>query len=254
MCIISGPVTSVNSTKLLCLPSKNRKRQLTIYSNKVMTQEANIMCLPVPNPHSVNFEQVPKDIFVQCEDSFDYMLSRSDDSDDDIDDLPIISHGSYEVVLLHSMKHFGRIPAKFNILTSEVIHFLQQSYTSEFGLLLCRLKEGYADYEPFAYSHDIQSNGSLFFPTKHYHVHSTNHSNVGSTNVDKYAYDWDHDIYSICTDVKQHSSPRKRIQSKNNICWDDIPTEFQLGSDMSMRCNEIVDKYLNVDIQMPIVY
>ena len=52
MCIISGPVLSVNSTKILCLPSRNGKRQLTVYSNAVATPDSNAMCLPVPTPKS----------------------------------------------------------------------------------------------------------------------------------------------------------------------------------------------------------
>ena len=65
MSIISGPVLSVNSTKILCLPSHNGKRQLTVYSNFVATPSENAICLPVPTPHSVKFEYIPNDIFTQ---------------------------------------------------------------------------------------------------------------------------------------------------------------------------------------------
>jgi hypothetical protein len=76
MCIISGPVISVNSTKILALPSNDGTRQLTVYRNAVATPESNAMCLPCPNPETIEFESVPKDIFSQCSSSFGFRMTR----------------------------------------------------------------------------------------------------------------------------------------------------------------------------------
>ena len=291
MCIISGPVLSVNSTKILVLPSKNGRRQLTVYRNAVATPDSNAMCLPVPNPHSVKFETVPKDIFTQCSQSFarkELTLSARSWSGNTRSALPILSHGSYEVVLVPSMNDCDRIPSSFTTLTEDVIAFLQRSYPAEFGIVLCRLKKGNSDYEPFAYSHDIQANGNLFAPTKHYHVGDSNQNTfVDQTNNSggwqsmfgqsltgapmmssgsmsryipdpifvnhKVADDWDHELYSAYTDPREHDSKTKQLHYQNAIRWSEMPADYQYGNTISMRCKEIVGEYPNKDIQMTIV-
>jgi hypothetical protein len=315
MSIISGPVLSVNSTKILCLPSRNGKRQLTVYSNAVVTALAkqdgpwakqdspwakqdgpwakqdgpsvNALCLPVPTPHSVKFEHVPNDIFTQCHNSFDirtpkgaatYGISLTSSKRGMI---PIQFHGSYEVILVPSLGDIDRIPPRFTILTREVIEFLNASYPINFGIILCKLKNGAVDYEPFAYSHDIQANTQLFFPTKHYHIHNESQTKeyddeeVGwsngfgnsllggnmmgllSRNMPKlvntrFADDWDHEIYSAGTPVWCHESSKKGMRNTNAINWNQIPADFQLGPSTVLRCKEIVGHSANVDIEMPV--
>jgi hypothetical protein len=286
MCIISGPVLSVNSTKILCLPSKSGKRQLTVYSNAVATPDSNAMCLPVPTPKSVKFERVPKDIFKQCENSFDIRMPRgaatlglSRSTNSVKGHLPIQSHGSYEVVLVPSLNDISRVPPHFTRLSSEVIEFLNASYPVNFGIILCKLKRGSTEYEPFAYSHDIQPNTQLYFPTKHYHVHNQNEKPHGedeeagwssgfggsllggsmmgllSRNMPKivntrFADDWDHEIYSAGTPVWCHESHKKGMRSTNAINWSQMPVDFQLGPSAVLRCKEIVGHGANVDIEM----
>lgn len=291
MCIISGPVLSVNSTKILALPSKNGKRQLTVYRNAVATPESNAMCLPVPNPNSVKFEHIPKDIFKQCSNSFDIRLSHrfsdglapaSLSMKSAKSTLPVQFHGSYEVVLVPSMDDLDRVPTHFTTLTSEVVEFLKASYPTNFGVLLCKLKKGSADYEPFAYSHDIQANDQLFFPTKHYHFHDPQNlwanseepgwasAFVGSllggdlmglpgrkmpqiVNT-RFADDWDHEIYSAQTPTWCHESSKKVMKSTNEISWSDMPNDFSFGPSLVMRCKEMIGHGSNIDLEMPIVY
>lgn len=293
MCIISGPVLTVNSTKILALPSRSGKRQLTVYRNAVATPDSNAMCLPVPNPTSVKFEKVPKDIFKQCSSSFDYgrmTLSAEGGYSRSRGYLEVQSHGSYDVILVPSMDDIDRIPPTFTTLSPEVVKFLTTSYPSTFGIVLCKLKKGSSDYEPFAYSHDIQENKQLFFPTKHFHVHTVSNTsnttkrgesawdsgfgpllgedspswgfpfntasllgkntpNVVSTH---FADDWDHEIYSAQTPAWCHES-NKMMKNTNEIKWSDMPSEFNLGSSLSLRCKEMVGHGANIDIEMPIV-
>ena len=294
MSIISGPVLSVNSTKILCLPSRNGKRQLTVYSNAVVTALAkqdgpsvNALCLPVPTPHSVKFEYVPNDIFTQCHNSFDirtpkgaatYGISLTSSKRGMI---PIQFHGSYEVILVPSLGDIDRIPPRFTILTREVIEFLNASYPINFGIILCKLKNGAVDYEPFAYSHDIQANTQLFFTTKHYHVHNESQTKeyddeeVGwsngfgnsllggnmmgllSRNMPKlvntrFADDWDHEIYSAGTPVWCHENSKKGMRTTNAINWNQMPADFQLGPSTVLRCKEVIGHSANVDIEMPV--
>jgi hypothetical protein len=287
MCIISGPVLSVNSTKILALPSKNGKRQLTVYRNAVATPESNTMCLPVPNPNSVKFENIPKEIFKQCSKSFDIRFARgfsdgltpaSLSMNASRSTLQVQSHGSYEVVLVPSMDDLDRVPIHFITLTSEVVEFLKASYPTNFGVLLCKLKKGSADYEPFAYSHDIQANDQLFFPTKHYHVHNktvTYYEEPGWTGAfggsllggdliglpgrkmpqivnTRFADDWDHEIYSAQTPTWCHESSKKVMKGRNEISWSDMPSDFSFGPSLVMRCKEMVGHSANIDIEMPI--
>ena len=280
MCIISGPVKSVNSTKILVLPSRNGTRQLTVYSNVVATPNSNAMCLPVPNPSSVKFERVPKDIFTQCANSFIINNGASKRGS-----LPIISHGSYDVILVPSMNDIERIPRHFTILTKDVVEFLRASYPENFGIVLCKLKNGAQEYEPFAYSHNLLPNGQLFFPTKHYHSHVDSNvlnqqqdedddddsgwaASFGQTMLGKaftlpgktmpkvvnnrIADDWDHEIYTVCTPIWCHDSKKKVMSGGNQIKWNLMPYEFQLSPNLPLRCKEIVGQATNVDIEMPV--
>lgn len=282
MCVISGPVISVNSTKILCLPSKNGTRQLTVYRNAVATPESNAMCLPCPNPATIEFESVPKDIFSQCSSSFGFRMARgtlSAAGGSNSKSLPILSHGSYEVVIVPSMNHFSEIPEGFATLTPEVVSFLRGAYPPHFGVVLCKLKKGSTDYEPFAYSHKMQASAQLFFPTKHFHMEApgashrdtsfyadepevgwasaftspmrwTEMSTSPSVNT-RFADDWDHELYSAGTPNWCHESHKKEMMSTNQIDWSKMPSDFRLGSSAVLRCKEIVGHSANVDIEMP---
>lgn len=295
MCIISGAVNSVKSTKILCIPSQNKKRQLTVYSNAVSTNNTNAMCLPVPNPQTVRFEKVPKNIFTQCRNSF--LLARSFGGQaaaagtlkvmKSKEYLAIQSHGSYDVVLVPSMSNIERIPPSFLILTEEVKEFLHASYPENFGIVLCKLKAGSTEYEPFAYSHVLQENLQLFFPTKHFHLNSEDSTithtlyddepeshnqfdfepnwlqsfegsllggsvGLNKTQNTRFADDWDHEIYSIGTPTWCHESKKKIMNTANFIGWNEMPAEFQLDASAILRCREVVGHNQNIDIIMPI--
>ena len=114
MCIVNSIVDSI-STKILAIPSKDGKRQLTVYSNTVSSPDSNIMCIPVPNPYSVQFEHVHNDIFSQCNNSFQDIHYDSNEQS--------ISNGSYKVILVNSIddlhKH-GITPDVITFLTLEL--------------------------------------------------------------------------------------------------------------------------------------
>lgn len=57
MCIDSGPVTTVNGTKIFVMPSRDGRHQRTVYRNAINTSVENVMCLPVPNIGSVKLEK-----------------------------------------------------------------------------------------------------------------------------------------------------------------------------------------------------
>jgi hypothetical protein len=250
MCIISDPVNRVAATKLFAMPSRDGKRQLTVYTNTVDTVATNVMCLPVPAPATVAFEKVPKDLFKQCsnsiqvvrkEPSWSYSLMPS--ASKSRPHLAVQSHGSYEVVLVPSMDELDRVPPSFATLTPQVIEFLRSNYPAGFGVILCRLCAGVATYEPFAYSHALESD-RLFLPTKHYHSHDT----IGNA-------DWDHEIYTMQTDAKQahNVGPKKVPKYNNEIKWDEMPAEFRAGSSYEVHLFEREGSaHRNEDLQFPL--
>ncbi len=246
-----------------------------MYKNAVFTPDSNAMCLPCPNPYTVEFEVVPKTIFSQCANSFSFMATRGARGGNTLfadswsnGPLEVKRHGSYEVVIVPSMNDLDRVPTDFTTLTREVVQFLQQSYPSTFGVVLCRLKKGSTDYEPFAYSHDIQANNQLFFPTKHFHMEEAAGYNMhdspwpsslssyntlqglGSDSVD----DWDHELYSAGTPPWCHDSRSKVMKHENSIDWSKMSNEFRLGPGTQLRCKEIVGQGQNVDIEMPVPF
>jgi hypothetical protein len=236
MCIISGSVNKVAKTKLFVMPSKDGQRQLTVYTNAVDTPKENVMCLPVPYPHSVKFEKVPKKLFEQCKLSFpkkptwSHPQTLSYSRSLSAEPIQIQSHGSYEVAIVPSLYEFHRVPGNFYVLSEEVKHFLFNSYPQDWGVLLCKLKEGVSDYEPFAYSHFIH-NQSFFLPTKHYHKHESKNFNSGRSHFSSHA-DWDHELYLYYI-PKQ--AGWKQGQGENRIEWEEVSKEFRIGPDYPLQ-------------------
>jgi hypothetical protein len=247
MCIISHSVNKVAKTKIFGMPSKDGTRQLTVYTNAVDTPKANVMCLPVPFPESVKFEKVPKKLFDQCKLSFPEkpMWSRTPQNltlsaSRGVEPIKIQSHGSYEVAIVPSLYDFHRVPGNFYVLSEEVKHFLFNSYPPEWGVLLCKLKEGSSDYEPFAYSHDLH-NESLFLPTKHYHTHEDKDFKAGRSYFPSQSIhaDWDHEMY-LCYTPKQKGwkTPKEdnwTNEEENFIEWNEVSSEFRMGPDYPLQ-------------------
>lgn len=267
MCIISEQVTSVGATKIFAIPSRSGTRQLTAYTNTVDTPADNLMCLPVPNPETVEFEKVPEDLFEQCAQSFQFMAARGATlgvtrSAPPNGELVIQSHGSYDVVLVPSLNDVGRVPRHFAVLTPEVIQFMRANYATNMGFLLCRLKQGKTSYEPFAYSHAL-SGPYLFVPTMHFHTHApAAHahwerpwSGAGWNPRATSGADWDHLIYTAHTPTSgAHRSHNRIPKDHNMINWRGISDEFNLGKSTQLRCLEITgDSEGNHDIVLPLV-
>lgn len=246
MCVISGPVNSVASTKIFTMPSRDGSRQLVVYSNAVDTPVDNVMILPVPRPETVEFERVPDELFVQCASSFFKEVTLSVNRGL-LPDLEVRSHGSYSVVLAASVADLDRVPTSFTQLTREVTNFLASEYPHGFGFLLCKLKDGHTEYTPFAYSHAIGFGDRLFTPTKHFHMDSYGSIDTGSA-------DWDHEIYTALTDHYAHNDMRRTRRPGNQINWARMPNGFQMNPSVPLNC--FVRKgsqYRNEDLQFRLV-
>lgn len=247
MCIIPGPVDSVSNTKLFVMPSLDKTRQFTVYSNSVDSPDENVMILPVPNLNSLQLHTIKyKKLFDHLHDSvikhqtraFEFSMYRSLSASAQFDSLPVFEHGSYLVSLAQTIEDLHRLNSSVFQLPPDIDTFFAKHYTREFGYLCCVLKPGEKTYEPLAYSHRLHSNGKLFVPTLHYH----NHRGHVKTND----ADWDHFIYSAGTlDLanQDYSSLKE-----NAIKWEKMPAEFRYDKTFPIRCARIKGYYPNRDI------
>lgn len=248
MCIVPFPVNSISSTKLCVLPSKSKTRQMTIYQNRVDSKDENLMCLPFPNPSSLQLHTVKyKKLFSDLEDSvyriptysmplYDMRMTASLSRSASY--LPVVSHGSYLVSVAETLEDLDRINPTVFDLPSDLLPFFQKHYSKEFGYLICKLKEGKQDYEPLCYSHKLLSTGKLFVPTLHYHDNGN--------GADHERADWDHTIYSLGT--TKYANRDFLSYKENKLSWGKFPEEFHLGKDYPVRCVEINGNYPNKDI------
>lgn len=248
MCIVPFPIYSISSTKLFVLPSKDQTRQMTVYQNDVDSKDENCMILPFPGPQSLQlhkvrykamFQDLAKSVYKPPTRSYEFRelavtasLSRS------IEYIPVISHGSYLVSIAETLEDLHRINPTVFELPPDLLPFFAKHYTSEFGYLVCKLKEGKHEYEPLCYSHQLHSSKKLFVPTLHYH----DHGNGAKTEL----ADWAHKIYS-CGTTKQANRDYMSYK-ENKVLWKRFPDEFQIGQDNPVRCAEIWGNYPNKDI------
>jgi hypothetical protein len=214
MCIFSGAVDAVSSTKILVsrvfqteiVEQKERGKvrkfkkpvgnpmQLVVYSNKVILDPSSTddvtgmrngaaMILPFPlikgrNRMAVLDMSRYKNFFDDVELLFPMQAqsrSLSNASYDSLENsmIDVLDVGSYKASVVPKFDHFHRLQfAEFN-LHPDVTKLLERYYKNNYGFVVCILKPQ-ATYHPFAYVHELRSNGELFIPTRHYHGEQQN--------------------------------------------------------------------------------
>ena len=220
MCIIqSHEIEKVADTQILAFRSRDKKHQITAYSNQVNlpsdhgndssvwsafglsipTPKNAAMILPVPNG-AKHFEMIDtstcKNMFERIDDCFPKLLSRGGMStnsfgmyqSDSLSTLEVKTCGSYQYTLVPSLSDFGRLDCSVFELDADVQQVLA-GYAASFAFLVCKLSES-KKYHPVAYKHPMPADGKLFVPTLHYHQ---------GHQDSKTAADWDHQIYLLTT-------------------------------------------------------
>jgi len=281
MCLISQEVEKVHDTNLFCGLSSDKKRQITIYSNKVNNiSQNNAMILPVPFPKTVKFHDMSnyKDFFNDCESCFEKMydeyatLGRSYGTmsmTNSSEPLKVFSVGSYNVSLAMTLDDLKRVNKNVFALSDGITNVLKK-YNKNFGFIICKLKDGNEQYHPFAYSHEIASE-KVFIPTKHYHKeHKTSNSNnyfsqyglLGSNfqlspdNLE--ADDWDHNIYLYNVSVNNNFDV-KTMDSSKYIWNKKVNINFKkLLAPLDKTCRsfqklQISGRHKNVDIVLSVL-
>lgn len=241
MCIISGPIKDVSSTKIFVLPNVDFSRQMTVYSNKVDTPGNNLMILPVPNSQTIQFHNLEyEDLF---QDLMNSVYSRSfsiqaSASASTRGFLQVFEHASYYVSVAHSVEELFQLDTAVFRLTDDLYKFFRHFYDVGFGFVCCVLRPGIRNYEPLCYSHAIQGD-ILFVPTRHYHVEMDG-------SVDTFKADWDHLIFSAAT--KKSANRNYDSHSKNVVGWVALPPEFCWNRETPIRCMEIKGLGRNYDV------
>lgn len=216
------------------------------------------MVLAVPHIQTLKFEKIPKKIFDQLENSTEYhpplSLYRcgSIASEEGAEPLylPVISHGSYNVVVVPSMADLDRVPPAFALMDEPFKAAMRAAYVNTgYGAALCKLRSGSTDYEPFAYSHATLATRKLFVPTLHIHRSGASGSQIHMNHAD-----WDHFIYSFSTIPHISNSEDWIPKSTNKVSWGKVPAEFRHSPQARVRCLEISGEgaRVNEDILLPI--
>jgi hypothetical protein len=252
MCIVPFPVNSIESTKIFVLPSEDKKRQMTFYKNDVDSIEENMMILPFPNPKSLQLHKIRyKAMFDDLESSVWKISTRSYEMVyamapmsrcASLEYIPVISHGSYLISIAEKLEDLSRINPTVFDLPEGIFDFFRNHYNSQFGYLVCKLKEGKSKYEPLCYSHQALPD-KLFVPTLHYHNHN------GKVDTDK--ADWDHLIYSLGTG--EEANMKYKSYKSNKVDWRKFPEGYQHSVHSLIRCAAIEGNYPNKDLAFQLV-
>jgi len=259
MCIISEPVKEVEATKILVAINANQTRQMVVYSNRVDNDSAtNAMILPVPNAHTIQFHDLSKhkNIFKDLDRSFlsSMITTNSFSYSANQTPLAIIDVGSYQVSLAPTTADLLRIDTTVFSISAGCLDLLKSDYATNYGFIVCKLKQGNATYHPFAYSHQIVNKDAIFVPTKHYHEHATTdfqdfqYETNEDTNHDE---TWSHNIY-----LYNCKAPNQQLMGnythtwlkRNPLIFDYNTIDFDFGHCHNLEKYTINGEYPNKDI------
>jgi hypothetical protein len=259
MCVILGKVATVAKTKLLVAPSLGGARQLTVYANAVTSLvRGNAMVLPVPHPETLAFHDLSgyATLFDDCAACFERPLPRS------IPDgarrsaagsrpaLAVVTVGSYHASVVPSLDDFDRLDASLLRVPANVGALLAATYAGRpFGFIVCALREGAAAYHPFAYSHALETAGTLFVPTLHAHEHEHGDGDGadGGGRGGKARADWDHTIHVVGGDDAQWLDAPWTRAAEARLDTAKLPAGFLLDP-AAMGLRRIKGAHPNVDL------
>lgn len=212
----------VSKTKIFVSGNKDSTRQLIVYSNNVdTTKTGNAMILPVPHPESLEFYDLSSkaDFFTVIERYFrSTMMSNARGRSiqtNSLDTLKVIDVGSYQLSICQNLNDFDRINTTVFTLNPSLKNILAKYYT-DFGFLVCKLRNEDVEYHPLAYSHNIFKPGLKFVPTRHYH----------SGKDEEPKSHWDHTIYST-NSIMQHREAEKEQLPKISMTLKQYIPEFE---------------------------
>jgi hypothetical protein len=94
------------------------------------------------------------------------MLSTNDG------ELPVQHIGNYKASIVPNLNSFDKLQYNEFNLKPDVKELLRKYYSNGYGFMVCILNKKSSresQFHPFAYVHEIRSDGRIFIPTRHYH-------------------------------------------------------------------------------------
>ncbi len=190
MCILSGHIEEVSSTKIfarMSVDSKGRDRQWLVYAMHLDTPSDVAMILPVPvkagvGEDDVEFDDLSKrdDFFKKLENLFPKdvqkgMRSRGFGADSLRHSLQVHSVGAFEASFSPTLADMDRLDPRFK-LPNETWSKIPEY--KDYGFVVFKLSKGDADRHPMSFSFTSRFSDRVYFPTLHIHdksVHETEH-------------------------------------------------------------------------------
>jgi len=224
MCCFNRPVSEVNKTRILVLPTKDG-RQVTVSENvvgvsggrgkkdeakrqaieaKQKEKYENAMILPAPLKagSKVQLLDLSKDKFkfASLEAYFPHRVEKEKEKSkgkkflknqkDDKAPLEVHEVGAYFVSIAENLADLDRIDPTVFKVSSTIQELFGKHYREGFGFIICCFNpdKKIDGQHPIAYVHDVMADGRLFVPCRHEHGHGT-----------KAEEHFDHYIYSVNT-------------------------------------------------------
>ncbi|MDB6134078.1 MAG: hypothetical protein JWM59_2321 [Verrucomicrobiales bacterium] len=187
MCCFTGPVSSVDNTRIFArwLAGTKSSRQVIAYQMDFKAKRDLAMVLPLPVPPGggekavefLNLEKAP-DFFERLHALYPApaaagYFSRSDAADEAKLKLEVVKVGSFEASFVPFLADFRRLDERFRMGQGV---WKQLPQYKDWGFAVFKLRPGFTTVHPMAFSFPNSLPGSgLFFPTVHIHdgkVHS----------------------------------------------------------------------------------
>ena len=170
MGVIVGNVSNISNTNIF-VGKVSSNEQFVVYSNEMVMKEESMIILPVPSKVNRLYDMSEyKDTFTNIDSFFPKLKSYKE--------IPA-TFGHYDINIVNSYEDLETYK-----LNDDVLNILKKDYPN-FSFILCKTNDS-RRFIPFAYTHDIPSNGKLFIPTKR-----------------EPWVEWNHNIYIMGTLEKQ---------------------------------------------------
>lgn len=239
MCIFSNIIINVDDTNIFCGVNNNRTKQIIIYSNKVNTNNDNVMILPVLNPETIKFHDLSyyPNFFNDCYYSFEIQYF-CDGFGGSIKNncLKVEKSGSYLYSLAMNKEDIKRVDVGTFDINVELDNLLDEY--EGYGFIICKMMNDEIKYEPLCYSHNIDN--EIFIPTRHYHMESKEDTDIKDNE------EWKHNIYLHNIDYDNLIS--EKIENKLTTKLIDYYIDNKLLSTLGFNLIEDENKFYKIEI------
>jgi hypothetical protein len=234
MCIIAGPVLSVENTNIF-VGNVSPTQQLTLYSNKVSFNNSCTMILPYRGRFVRWVDMSKHKNFFQNLYQFYAPMTQGRTLSDCVtrsaSRFVVQQLGSYLVGKVDSLDELVGLSSEIQEhfkLPENLASVLRENYSEGYGFALFTMTKS-DNFHPMGYVTEMETEWSdLFIPTRHYHEHA-NASDPASEHAD-----WDHNIY-VC-------DKKCNLEKTGFVMWDNYLEKYG-DPDLNIPLSSIVTLY-----------